>query len=78
MERQKAWNGTAEGKVRPKERKNKGMMKIKAENKGAVKGKAKSIIKKWHGAAKGVAAWQKALHGTVEAKDRSKAKKNKA
>ena len=35
-----------EGKVRPKERKNKGMVKFKAENKGAVKGKAKSMKKK--------------------------------
>ena len=39
-----AWNGMVEGKVRPKERKNKGMVKFKAENKGAVKGKAKSIF----------------------------------
>ena len=28
-----AWNGMVEGKVRPKERKNKGMVKFKAEKK---------------------------------------------
>ena len=55
MARQKAWNGMVEGKVRPKERKNKGIVKFKAENKGAAKGKAKSILKKWHSMAKDTA-----------------------
>ena len=75
--RQKALHGMAEVKDRSKARKNKVIVIFKAENKGTVKGKAKSMKKKWHGTAKCMAAWQKTLHGTAEVKDRSKARKNK-
>ena len=50
----------AEGKVRSKARKNKGMVKFKAENKGAAEGKAKSM-KKNNGVVQ-----QKAWHGTIK------------
>ena len=50
-----------EVKYRSKARKNKGVVKFKAENKGTVKGKAKSKKKtmEWHGERNGM-AWQKA------------------
>ena len=54
----------AEGKVRPKERKNKGMVKFNAENKGAAKSKTKSMKKMtWRSKRHGSMAKGTAQHG---------------
>ena len=54
---QKAQHSTVEVKDRSKARKNKGIVKFEAENKGTVKGKAKikKKIIEWHGERHGMA-----------------------